>query len=402
MDEGKKALLAPAEGAYDVLLVAGEHSGDEHAAHVIKELREKDPALRIAAVGGQQMAGAGATLLHDLTDSSVVGLIEVLRHYGYFKRLFDEVIEWVQQRQPRLICLVDYPGFNLRLARALKETGLSRPGGGQTAVYYYISPQIWAWKQHRRFAMAELLDELGVIFPFEVECYADTSLPVHFVGHPFVLYPESRAQVSYDADGPLLLLPGSRVQPVKRILPPMVQTLMRAMDAGIVHRGSVIYPSEAVMGEILSVCGDHPGSRLRMDLVPKGEAVRASAVLTSSGTMSLSVALAGIPGAIIYRANPITYWIGRRVVKIPYLGIANLILGGLDHRPDTREDAPVYPEFIQGEARPGMLTEFLEYLLVDLDREQRARARAEALEEALRAPAESRASDRILALMPQA
>ena len=154
----------------------------------------------------------------------MVGLFEVLKNYSFFKDIFEKTISWIEQAKPRCILLVDYPGFNLRLARALAQLGISRKGGGGVTVLQYISPQLWAWKPKRRFEMANILDGLGVIFPFETKCYEDVSLPVSFVGHPFA-HPSYQSAVKYSPQGDLLLLPGSRSQAVSRILPVFLDAL---------------------------------------------------------------------------------------------------------------------------------------------------------------------------------
>ncbi len=220
-----------------MLIVAGEHSGDEHGARMVRELRAKQPGVTVAALGGPELAAAGAQLLHDLTASSVVGFVEVLKNLSKFRALFAETLRWIAEHQPRAVCFIDYPGFNLRLASALRERGLSVKGGGKIKTLYYISPQIWAWKAKRRFTMARDLDALAVIFPFEVACYADTTLPVEFVGHPFVA-PDYVSPVKYDPAGPVLLLPGSRQQAVARIFP----VLLGGFEAFGGREAVVLYP----------------------------------------------------------------------------------------------------------------------------------------------------------------
>ena len=275
-------------------MVAGEHSGDEHAARMVRELRARNPSIVVAALGGPALAEAGAQLLYDLTESSVVGLVEVLKSYSFFKHLFSEVLRWIETYQPRAVCFVDYPGMNLRLAYAMRERRLSLRGGGKIRTLYYISPQIWAWKAGRRFKMARDLDAMAVIFPFEVNCYSDTTLSVEFVTHPFVASDYTRSPIA------------------------------------------------------------------------------ASAVLTSSGTMSMHCALAGIPGAIVYRANPLTYVLGKMLVKVKYLGIANLLL-----------NEPMYPEFIQHAATPRALAADLRDVIHDPARRARTAAQAVRLREML-------------------
>ncbi|MCC5838679.1 MAG: lipid-A-disaccharide synthase [Opitutales bacterium] len=381
-------LPPPAAGGVDVLVLAGEHSGDEHAAALVADLRNRQPGLRVAAIGGDRLAAAGAQLLHDLTATSVVGLVEVLRHYPYFRWLFRETLEWIAQHRPRVVVLVDYPGFNLRLAMALKARGLSRKGGGGVAVYGYISPQVWAWKAKRRFRLAECLDELGVIFPFEVDCYADTTLDTRFVGHPF-MQGGYASPLIYDAKAPLLLLPGSRLQPISRIFPTLLEAARGAARAGHLESATVIYPSESARALLESlIYRVSPEGLPRIEFVRSGRETAGSAVLTSSGTMSLSCALAGLPGAIVYRAHPLTYWIGRRLVKVPFLGIANLIL-----------NRAVYREYIQDAATPAELVAEIADCQKNPLRRAAAASDADALRTALSAPPDENAPQRILALM---
>ncbi len=369
-------LPPPVAGKVDLLIVAGEHSGDEQAARLVRELRAKQPGLTVAALGGAELAGAGAQLLHDLTASSVVGLVEVLKNYSFFKALLAETLRWIAEHRPRAVCFVDYPGLNLRLAAALRERGLSVKGGGKIRTLYYISPQIWAWKAGRRFAMARDLDAMAVIFPFEVKCYADTTLPVEFVGHPFVA-PDYLVPVNYDPAGPVLLLPGSRKQAVARIYP----ALLSAFAAFQERNAVVLFPSQEIRA-MLEHWTASTSLANRIELRPIGTPTAASGVLTSSGTMSLNCALAGIPGAIAYRANPITYLFGRWLVRVPYLGIANLLLG-----------EPMYPEFIQGAATPAALAAELKACVGDPARRARTAAQAARVRALLSQPTGGSAAD---------
>ncbi len=346
----------PTHGHVDVLIIAGEHSGDEHAARMVREFRGQRPGAVVAALGGPKLAAAGAQLLHDLTAASVVGLVEVLRHYAYFQALFAATLRWIETHRPRAVCFIDYPGFNLRLAAALRERGLSVKGGGTIQALFYISPQIWAWKAKRRFTMARDLDAMAVIFPFEPKCYADTTLPVEFVGHPFVA-PDYVSPVRHDPQGPVLLLPGSRRQAVARIFP----GLLAGFRAFGQREAVVLYPSQEIL-EVLRTLAPPPNVRCVEvgEAAAHGPAVAASAVLTSSGTMSMHCALAGIPGAIAYRANSLTYVLGRMLVQVEYLGIANLLLG-----------EPMYPEYIQNAATPAALAAELRACVQEPARQQR-------------------------------
>jgi lipid-A-disaccharide synthase len=379
MSEAMSLHFPPAaRGRVDVLIIAGEHSGDEHAARMVRELRAKHPAIGVAALGGPKLAAAGAQLLHDMTASSVVGLVEVLKNYSFFTALFAETLRWITEHRPRAVCFIDYPGFNLRLAAALRERGLSVKGGGKIKTLFYISPQIWAWKAKRRFTMARDLDAMAVIFPFEPKCYADTSLPVEFVGHPFVA-PDYSSPVRHDRDGPVLLLPGSRRQAVARIFP----VLLEGFRAFGQREAVVLYPSNDILDVLRA---QTPPANVRLVHVGDGSAragaIAASAVLTSSGTMSMHCALAAIPGAIAYRANPITYVLGRMLVQVEYLGIANLLLG-----------EPMYPEYIQQAATPAALAAELRACVQEPTRQDRTVRQATRLRELLTVPVSGTAAD---------
>ena len=253
-------------------------------------------------------------------------------------------------------------------------------------LFYYISPQIWAWKRKRRFKMARYLDGLAAIFPFELESYRDTDLQVRFTGHPFVAA-EHRPTLSYDPNGPVLLTPGSRLQPVRRIFPRMVDGFLAFAGRATEECAVTPYPSGAIRAELEAIL-EQKGAAGRVRLVPVSQNLGVRAVLTSSGTMSLSCALAGLPGAICYVAHPLTYRIGRVLVKVPYLGIANLL----------RPDQPLYPEWIQHEASPERLAAEL-HRSMRPEEVQKAAEAALALREILSAPAEAEAADWLLELI---
>jgi lipid-A-disaccharide synthase len=305
-------------------------------------------------------------------------VVEVLKNYSFFRALFEEVLHWIGEHRPRAVCFVDYPGLNLRLAAALRERGLSVKGGGAIKTLYYISPQIWAWKAKRRFTMARDLDAMAVIFPFEPKCYADTPLPVEFVGHPFVAA-DYASPVRYERGGPVLLLPGSRRQAVARIFP----VLLGGFRAFGQREAVVLYPSNDILDVLRA---QTPPANVRLVQVGDGARqsapIAASAVLTSSGTMSMHCALAAIPGAIAYRANPLTYVMGRMLLQVEYLGIANLLLG-----------EPMYPEYIQHAATPAALAAELRACTQESSRQDRTREQASRLRALLSVPASGTAAD---------
>ncbi|RXK52862.1 lipid-A-disaccharide synthase [Oleiharenicola lentus] len=360
-------LPAPLHGSVDLLIVAAEHSGDEHAARLVRGLLAKQPALKVCALGGKHLEAAGAQLLRDLTGQSALGFA-VIAKISYYRALIAAVVSWTGQHRPRAICFVDSSGLNLRIARGLFERGYSRKAGGPTKALYYISPQIWASRAGRRFAMAKHLDGLAAIFPFEPKVYADTTLPVEFVGHPFVA-PDYTAPVRYDPAGPILLLPGSRRGAVARIFPAL---LAGYQTWGGEKEAVVLYPSDEILAALKAA---QPPARVRLQRTGERSAVAASAVLTSSGTMSMHCALAGIPGVVTYRADPLTYLIGRLLVKVEHLGIANLLL-----------NEPMYPEYIQGAAQAEVFAAELKDCLENPARRERTAAQARKLRDLLSQP----------------
>jgi lipid-A-disaccharide synthase len=391
-------LPPPRAGAVDLLVVAGEHSGDEHAARMVRELLARHPALKVCALGGPRLAAAGAQLLRDLTQGSAMGFA-VIAKLSHYRKLIVDIVEWVGRHRPRAVCFVDSSGLNLRIAAGLFERGYSAKAGGPTRLLYYISPQIWASRAGRRVQMARHLDGLASIFPFETACYADTPLPVEFVGHPFVS-PDYIAPVAFDPAGPVLLLPGSRRSVVARLFPVLLEAYRLS---GTTRPAVVLYPSEEIL-EVLKAA--HPPANVELRCVTEGRAgplnppsgrdrsggpsapglppgpVKAAAVLTVSGTMSMHCALAGIPGALAYQTDPLTYALGRLLVRVDRIGIANLLLG-----------EAMYPEYIQGAATAARLAAELKGSLEDPVRRTVTAAQAARLRDLLGRPARGTAAD---------
>ena len=389
-------LPPPADGQVDLLVVAGEHSGDEHAARMVRQLLARQPGLRVCALGGPRLAAAGAQLLQDLTAGSAMGFAVVAK-IAHYKKLIAGIVEWAGRHRPRAVCFVDSSGLNLRIAQGLMDRGFAAKAGGPTRLLYYISPQIWASRPGRRFQMSRHLDGLAAIFPFEPACYADTRLPVEFVGHPFVA-PDYAAPVAFDPAGPVLLLPGSRRQVVARIFPLLLEAYRLS---GTSRPAVVLYPGEEILGVLQAAS---PPANITLQSIAESRAatplaagsesarngvralpqspVRASAVLTASGTMSMHCALAGIPGALTYKTDALTYALGRLLVNVEFIGIANLLL-----------DEPMYPEFIQGAATPAALAGELRAALEQPGRLAQTRDQAGRLRALLAQPARGTAAD---------
>jgi lipid-A-disaccharide synthase len=371
----KPTLFPSASGPVDLLVVAGEASGDEHAARLVKDLKSKYPDLGISSLGGEELIKAGAEQVFSLANYAVVGLVEVIKNYSLFRNLFKQTLTWIEQVRPRCILLVDYPGFNLRLAQALKERGISCKGGGSTVVLQYVSPQLWAWKPGRRFRMAKTLDGLGIIFPFEKKCYADVSLPVSFLGHPFA-HPSYQSTVTYDPSGEILLLPGSRLQPVSRILPVFLDAFEELLVGEKGLQGIIPVAGPNLRCLVESLVNERSDIRQEIRIVDRTSPLSARAALMSSGTMSLACAWAGVPGVIGYRAHPITYWIGKCLVGVPHLGMANLLL----------PKNPPNPEFLQGQATGKILAREVAPLLNDPEFGKQAAKTANQLRKLLAQP----------------
>jgi len=365
--------------AVDLLVIAGEASGDEHASQLIKNLKARNPSLQIAGLGGDELKKAGVELLFNLVDHAVVGIFEVLKNYSFFRELFDLSVEWISKNKPKTILLVDYPGFNLRLAEALKKRGLSRKGGGEIIVLQYISPQLWAWKPKRRFKMEKVLDSLAVIFPFETDCYKDVNLPVAFVGHPMVASGKPEQLIQYDPAGPFLLLPGSRSQAIERILPVLLNSFEKIL-AEFPHVSALIPASNTKMKKaIRGILESHKILKEKVEITESTTDLSARFALMSSGTMSLRLALSGIPGLIIYKAHALTFLLGKALIKVKYLGMANLLL----------HENPPYVEFIQGRANPKLiLIEIKNMLGNETESRQRSLSSAKELKNLLRVPQE--------------
>jgi lipid-A-disaccharide synthase len=329
----------------EIFLVAGEASGDRHAAELLRELRKVYPRARFTGVGGRHLKAAGQEQLFDLAVHAVVGLTDVLWNYRKFRGFFNRLVKELVQRQPAALVLVDFPGFNLRLAKKL------RARLPHTKFIYFISPQVWAWKPGRADQMARMLDHLLVLFSFEKEWFAERrpDLPVSWVGHPLVDRWASDVADSPEGEAAenVVLLPGSRKKEIEKHLLILLETIriMAARRPGI--RFTVL-ASDPERREQIERILDREGARsLALDVRMGYQLThlsRSSLALVASGTATLECAAAGLPMIILYKVNPLTFWIGRKLVKLPYIGMVNVIAG-----------EKVVPEFLQEMARPDAL-----------------------------------------------
>jgi lipid-A-disaccharide synthase len=339
----------------ELLVVAGEASGDLHGARLISELRRRVPGLAIFGLGGDEMRAAGLEAVAHSSEVAVVGITEVLKVLPRIREVFADLLREVDRRRPALAVLIDFPDFNLRLARKLKERGL--------AVIYYISPQVWAWRRGRVKTIARLVDRMLVLFPFEVDFYRGHGVDVVHVGHPLLdevpvlpqAWDRNGTGETGEEGGPfrVALLPGSRLSEVEALLPTLLAAVGKLaaelpIEARIIRAPTV--PRE-LLDEAVALSG------LAVEIVDRDRfaAVADSHLaICASGTATLEVGLLGTPMIMVYRLAGWTYLLARLLVKLPDVALVNLVLG---HR--------VVPELIQGQANPGRIAAEAVRLLTD-------------------------------------
>ncbi|MFL6537094.1 MAG: lipid-A-disaccharide synthase [Chthoniobacterales bacterium] len=318
-----------------IYFLAGEASGDTHGAALMKAIRDMQADVQFVGRGGPKMAEvAGGGVRNWIHEAAVVGLWEVVRRYGFFREQFAAVLREIDETKPHAVLLIDYPGFNLRLARALRKRGV------KARIIYYISPQVWAWNRGRIPQMAKSLDLMLCIFPFEAGLYNASGLRTMFVGHPIAESLGPRR-----TDGPrepdlVGLFPGSRLREVRLILPIMLETAATMLRSKPDLRFEIAAASDALAAEIKALI-DQPAHFT----ITTGEAhslmQRAFVGIVASGSATLEAAFFRLPFVLVYRVSWLTYLAARAVVKVKHLGMPNVLAG--------RE---IVPEFIQHRAKP--------------------------------------------------
>ncbi|HLG04148.1 MAG TPA: lipid-A-disaccharide synthase [Bacteroidia bacterium] len=296
-------------------IIAGEPSGDLHASNLARALRKKDPAAVFRAWGGDLLKAEGATLVKHFRDLAFMGFAEVILHLRTILRNISFCKKDIAGWKPDAVILVDYPGFNLRIAPAMKEMGIP--------VFYYISPQVWAWKQSRVHKIRETVDRMFCILPFEVDFYRKFDFKAEFVGHPLLDAIESWAdELPLQDDGRkiIALLPGSRRQEIKKILPVMLEAANQFPQYRFVIAGAPSQPVslyETIMdGNKTEIIFGKTYSLLK----------KSYAALVTSGTATLEAALFGVPEVVCYSGSLISYAIARKLVKVKYISLVNLVM----------------------------------------------------------------------------
>lgn len=330
-------------------IIAGEASGDLHGSNLIKELLKLDNSADIRCWGGDKMEGAGATLVKHYSDLAFMGFTEVIKNLPTIFRNLAFCKKDILNFKPDVLILIDYPGFNLRIAKWAKEQGLK--------VVYYISPQIWAWKENRIHGIKKSVDKMLVILPFEKDFYKKWNYEVEYVGHPLVEVIEEFKSQESDVNGEwsipvIALLPGSRKQEILKKLPIMLQVAKHFPDHKFIVAKAPGLPDE-FYDELLN-----PYNNVGSVVNKTYELLsHAKAALVTSGTATLETALFAVPEIICYKGNPISFEIAKRLIKIKYIGLVNLIM-----------DKPVVKELIQADLTVENLAAELTLLLNDENR----------------------------------
>ena len=336
------------------MIVAGEASGDIYGADLVREALKLAPDLHFSGIGGTRMREAGVETLVDSGDMAVVGLVEVIKHLNVISSAFFKLKRILLDTPPDLLILIDYPGFNLRLAKVAKKAGVK--------VQYYISPQIWAWRKGRVKKIARLVDHMAVILPFEAPFYEQAGVPVTFVGHPMldlvnVSLDRSAAAAGFNLDPSrkiVGLFPGSRRNEIERLLPVIIAAAGKLKErfpeiqfilplASTLNSDDIV-PLLAAADLEVTITRDRIHDMIRA----------CDAVVSVSGTVTLEIALVGTPLVIIYKLSPLTYQLAKRLVKVDNIGLCNIVAG-----------ETVVRELIQDQANPGEIANEVEKLLTN-------------------------------------
>ena len=343
----------------ELLVVAGEASGDLHGARLITELRRHVPDLAPFGLGGDEMRAAGLEAVAHSSEISVVGITEVLKILPRAREVFADLLREVDRRRPALAVLVDFPDFNLRLAKELKARGLE--------VLYYISPQVWAWRRGRVKTIARLVDRMLVLFPFEVDFYREHDVDVVHVGHPLVdevpVLPRTWDRDGASFGGPyrVALLPGSRKSEVESLLPTLLEAARRL--AGELPVEVRIIRAPTIPPELVDEAVELAGLPVEIVAEDRFAAIADSHLaLCASGTATLEVGLLGTPMIMVYRLASWTYLLAKLLVHLPNVSLVNLVLG-----------RRVVPELIQGDANPRRIAAEAARLLTDAGERGRMR-----------------------------
>ncbi|HGY57451.1 MAG TPA: lipid-A-disaccharide synthase [Caldithrix abyssi] len=332
-----------------LLLIAGEPSGDAHAAALIKELQTMRGGLSVFGIGGEALVATGMELLYHIKDMAFLGLSEVIKHLPFIRRVQNDLLERARKEKPSCAILVDYPGFNLRMARSLKKMGIP--------VVYYISPQLWAWGRGRVKKIRRYVDKMLVVFPFEVDFYRQYGIEAVYVGHPLADKHAGRVPQEPKSVDPrnitIGLLPGSRKQEVESLLPDMVRAVRILYEEQKIKRAQIV-KVEHLPEELYAGCLAASDSFIGITEEALHQCLpRYDAVFVASGTATLETGYYGVPMVVVYKVNKLTYFLAKRLVKLDSIALVNIVAG-----------SKVAPELIQDAFTPQIAARELEIMLI--------------------------------------
>lgn len=329
-----------------LMIIAGEASGDLQAANLIKSLKLINPHIEIFGMGGKKMQAEGAEIIYDITGLAVVGFFEVLKHLATFKKIFKNLAGLLEKRKPDAVILVDYPGFNLRFAKAAKEKNIQ--------VIYYISPQIWAWGENRIHEIKKCVDKMVVIFGFEETLYKEAGVKVSFVGHPFldIVKPGWKKEetiktchLKHDSVK-IALMPGSRKKEIEKHLPGILKAceiIQKKIPNSEFIISKVKELDQRIYNKIAARSKIKPHS---LENRPYEAMDIADIVIVSSGSATLEVAIMEKPMVIVYKTSFLTWLLAKNLIKIPDIGLVNIVAG-----------QRIVPELIQFKVTPKNIAE---------------------------------------------
>jgi lipid-A-disaccharide synthase len=331
-----------------IFLVAGEISGDAHGAHLVSALKQQSPDIQLEGLGGPKMEKAGMELHHDLASRGIMGYVEVIKSLGFIRSVFNDTLDRFRHSPPDVLVLIDYPGFNIRLAKKAHEMGIK--------VVYYISPQVWAWKKGRIHTLKQCVDKMLVILPFEKQIYDDVGLDCTFVGHPLLeSIDENPVKGTYAHHEMLIgLLPGSREQEIRLLMPVMLDL---AREIQKEYPGAqFITPcvDEERAEQIVHLAGSFPLEIVQDQFYEILSAARFA--LVASGTATVEATLFEVPMAVLYKMNTVTYWLARLLVDVDAISLVNILA-----------QKHIVPEFVQSEASVENILPIAKTLIADTE-----------------------------------
>lgn len=373
--------------SHSIMIIAGEASGDLHGGPLVKAIKEKSPNTKIFGIGGDRMKAEGMELYYHVNDLAYVGFTEVAKHYFFFRCVFNHMANLIKSEKPDVVVLIDYPGFNLRFAKKAKSFGVK--------TFYYIAPQVWAWGQGRAKKMAKYIDRMGLIFEFEVPFFKKYGIEAEFVGHPLLdglktqlTKDEFCRRFNLNPNQPILaLLPGSRHQEIENLLPTMLETARELLKENFKLQIAVSKATTVNDGLFTSLIQNETiiaGSTY--DLIK-----HATAAIVASGTATLETALFETPFVIVYKVSPLSYFIGKKLIKIDSIGLVNVVSG-----------EKIIPEFIQNDVKVDKIMPVLKDILFEPKKRKQQKQHLKNIRSKLGSPGgPAKAADAILALTLQ-